>query len=109
LKTCAAARPSLSAVSAVTGSMLAVPRTPSVPKMRLVGRGGGGFVFLHTKLPGENLLRCCGLHGGGQGCDEGHRGAGGYVGVNRQFAGGLVAIMQTHVHMHVLIGHFLNE
>src|SRR5476649_1497900 len=33
LKTCAAARPSLSAVSAVTGSMFAVPRTPSVPKI----------------------------------------------------------------------------
>src|SRR5579862_4050339 len=34
VKTCAAARPSLRAVSAVTGSILAVPRTPSVPKMR---------------------------------------------------------------------------
>src|ERR1700755_286693 len=34
-KTCAAARPSLSAVSAVTGSMFAVPRTPSVPKIFL--------------------------------------------------------------------------
>src|SRR5437870_9394012 len=33
LKTCAADRPSLSAVSAVTGSTLAVPRTPSVPKI----------------------------------------------------------------------------
>src|SRR3569623_98343 len=32
-KMCAAARPSLSAVSAVTGSMFAVPRTPSVPKI----------------------------------------------------------------------------
>src|SRR3954463_5970429 len=31
--TCAAARPSFSAVSAVTGSMLATPRTPSVPKI----------------------------------------------------------------------------
>src|SRR2546429_732487 len=31
-KTWPAARPSFSAVSAVTGSMLAVPRTPSVPK-----------------------------------------------------------------------------
>jgi len=35
LNTYAAARPSLSAVSAVTGSMLAMPRTPSVPKIRL--------------------------------------------------------------------------
>src|SRR5208337_4175202 len=35
LKTCPAARPSLSAVSAVTGSMFAVPRTPSVPKIFL--------------------------------------------------------------------------
>src|SRR3954467_9353652 len=35
LKTCAAARPRRKAVSAVTGSMFAVPRTPSVPKMRL--------------------------------------------------------------------------
>ena len=34
VKTCAAARPSFSAVSAVTGSMFAMPRTPSVPKMR---------------------------------------------------------------------------
>src|SRR5215471_5048661 len=33
LNTWPAARPSLSAVSAVTGSMLAVPRTPSVPKI----------------------------------------------------------------------------
>src|SRR6266581_1073741 len=33
VKTCAAARPSFSAVSAVTGSTLAVPRTPSVPKI----------------------------------------------------------------------------
>src|SRR5687768_11240877 len=33
LKTCAEARPSFSAVSAVTGSTLAVPRTPSVPKI----------------------------------------------------------------------------
>ncbi len=33
LKTWPAARPSLRAVSAVTGSMLAVPRTPSVPKI----------------------------------------------------------------------------
>src|SRR5438093_5083830 len=33
LKTWAAARPSLRAVSAVTGSMFAVPRTPSVPKI----------------------------------------------------------------------------
>src|SRR3954452_13069619 len=33
LKTWAAARPSFSAVSAVTGSTLAVPRTPSVPKI----------------------------------------------------------------------------
>ena len=32
LKTCAAARPSLRAVSAVTGSIFATPRTPSVPK-----------------------------------------------------------------------------
>src|SRR5688572_12578868 len=32
LKTCAAARPSLRAVSTVTGSTLAMPRTPSVPK-----------------------------------------------------------------------------
>src|SRR4051794_41852011 len=32
-KTCAAARPSFSAVSAVTGSMFAIPRTPSVPKI----------------------------------------------------------------------------
>src|SRR5664280_1574678 len=35
LKTYAAARPSLSAVSAVTGSTLAVPRTPSVPNIFL--------------------------------------------------------------------------
>src|SRR5688500_712708 len=35
LKTCAEARPSLRAVSAVTGSTLAVPRTPSVPKIFL--------------------------------------------------------------------------
>jgi len=34
VKMCAAARPNFSAVSAVTGSMFAVPRTPSVPKMR---------------------------------------------------------------------------
>ena len=33
LKTCAEARPSFNAVSAVTGSRLAVPRTPSVPKI----------------------------------------------------------------------------
>src|SRR3954453_21564922 len=33
LNTCAAARPSFRAVSAVTGSTLAVPRTPSVPKI----------------------------------------------------------------------------
>src|SRR6202042_3778521 len=33
LKTCAAARPSFKAVSAVTGSTFAVPRTPSVPKI----------------------------------------------------------------------------
>jgi len=33
LKTWAAARPSLSAVSAVTGSTFARPRTPSVPKI----------------------------------------------------------------------------
>src|SRR5262245_37694643 len=32
---CPAARPNLSAVSAVTGSMFAVPRTPSVPKICL--------------------------------------------------------------------------
>src|ERR1035437_6571448 len=35
LKTWPAARPSLRAVSAVTGSVLAVPRTPSVPKIFL--------------------------------------------------------------------------
>src|SRR5437867_6125782 len=35
LNTWAAARPSLRAVSAVTGSTLAVPRTPSVPKIFL--------------------------------------------------------------------------
>src|ERR1039458_3779654 len=35
LKTCAAARPSFKAVSAVTGSRFAVPRTPSVPKIFL--------------------------------------------------------------------------
>src|SRR5213592_4907407 len=35
-KTWPAARPSLRAVSAVTGSMLAVPRTPSVPKIFFV-------------------------------------------------------------------------
>src|SRR6266568_4157487 len=35
LKTWAAARPSLRAVSAVTGSILAMPRTPSVPKIFL--------------------------------------------------------------------------
>src|SRR6516164_5553124 len=35
LKTCAAARPSFKAVSAVTGSRFAVPRTPSVPKILL--------------------------------------------------------------------------
>src|SRR5580693_149674 len=35
LKTWPAARPSLRAVSAVTGSMLARPRTPSVPKIFL--------------------------------------------------------------------------
>ena len=51
LKTCAAARPSLSAVSAVTGSMLAVPRTPSVPKIFLgllmaVYSVGGGMITL---------------------------------------------------------------
>ena len=42
VKTCAAARPSLSAVSAVTGSMFAVPRTPSVPKILRCGLGGFG-------------------------------------------------------------------
>src|SRR5580693_6612940 len=36
LKTCAAARPSCSAVSAVIGSTFAVPRTPSVPKIFLL-------------------------------------------------------------------------
>src|ERR1700723_2805775 len=35
LKTCAAERPSFNAVSAVTGSTFAVPRTPSVPKIFL--------------------------------------------------------------------------
>ena len=35
LKTWAAARPNLRTVSAVTGSTLAVPRTPSVPKIFL--------------------------------------------------------------------------
>ena len=42
LKTYAAARPSFRAVSAVTGSTLATPRTPSVPKsfrLMLVGSG----------------------------------------------------------------------
>src|SRR4051794_20385661 len=33
VKKCAAARPSLSGFSAVTGSIFAVPRTPSVPKI----------------------------------------------------------------------------
>src|SRR5256885_16835079 len=58
LKTCPAARPSLRAVSAVTGSMFAVPRTPSGPKiffgwfiygsrLRVVTQGGfrGGNPF----------------------------------------------------------------
>src|SRR5436190_1190372 len=35
LNTCPAARPSFNAVSAVTGSIFAVPRTPSVPKIFL--------------------------------------------------------------------------
>ena len=33
VKTYAAARPNFSAVSAVTGSTFAIPRTPSVPKI----------------------------------------------------------------------------
>src|SRR5258708_31400038 len=37
LKWCAAARPSFSAVSAVTGSTFAVPRTQSVPKIFFEG------------------------------------------------------------------------
>src|ERR1051326_8985108 len=45
LKTCPAARPSLRAVSAVTGSMLAVPRTPSVPKIFL------GWLMIESSIP----------------------------------------------------------
>src|SRR5437867_10398387 len=49
LKTCAAARPSLRAVSAVTGSTLATPRTPSVPNsLRSVVEGFTGK-FLHPR------------------------------------------------------------
>src|SRR5258706_4617789 len=59
LNTWAAARPSFSAVSAVTGSTLAVPRTPSVPKIflcgfirLLVGRAG-----THQDLFRDNLFQ----------------------------------------------------
>src|SRR5436309_11246120 len=49
LKTWPAARPSLRAVSAVTGSILAVPRTPSVPKIFL-----GELIWLCSFQPQIN-------------------------------------------------------
>src|SRR5208337_4457228 len=58
-KTCAAARPSLSAVSAVTGSTLAVPRTPSVPKIffgeLMIGNRSAFLRHDHVHFLGNDL------------------------------------------------------
>src|SRR5438034_458252 len=66
LKTCPAARPSLSAVSAVTGSMLAVPRTPSVPKIFF-----GELIVLKF---GSRLFARLKIRGLGQNCHQVHSG-----------------------------------
>src|SRR5208282_2688895 len=78
LKTWAAARPSLRAVSAVTGSMLAVPRTPSVPKIlvgwlmevalsREGGLDGDGVGFEFDDVDAGRNVRTQVLLGGGAG------------------------------------------
>src|SRR5258706_2327854 len=105
LKTWAAARPSLSAVSAVTGSMLAVPRTPSVPKIFLAAGIKSGLRSGIRSFSGVGSR----LHRGGGRSDLRDAGADGYMDMDREVAAERAFLGESNKHMDVRRGQFTNQ